>query len=352
MRSLFSRLLKLFPNSVRLEEFFTEIITHLFESSPHLMVDWLKTENIIPSDFEYISLSVRSEVSFNAILDHPIDSRIDFVIEMIGSNNNKIIIFIESKISASEGTDQLKRYADHLAQQKADKHILLYITRDFDPKEYSFSSIFFYQRRWRTFYIFLKKQQNSDLVVQILHLMEDIRMSSSHFFTPLDIVAIKNRNSAQSIMKETLSGDVERLFRKIFNISTKKNPYEDYGDRYILAASVTHGKWVLWCELGYFTESNGENGFPDVGITFGIPPESNIKEETINSFKKITSNKLNWLVSNLERPDEWPNLYNKRTLGDFINHADHVVGVKEYFLQILHEIQEIKDEYPDFPMQR
>lgn len=352
MQSLFSRLLKLFPKSVRLEEFFTEIITHLFESSSHLMVDWLKAENIISGDFEYISASVRSEVSFDAILDHPIDSRVDFVIEMIGKNNDKVIIFIESKISASEGTDQLKRYADHLAQQKADKLILLYITRDFDPKEYSFSSILFYQRRWRTFYIFLKKQQNSDFVVQILHLMEDIRMSSSHFFTPLDIVAIKNRNSAQSLMKETLSGDVERLFKETFNIGAKKKPYEDFGNRYILAASVNQGKWVLWCELGYFTESNGENGFPDVGIAFGIPPESNIKEETINSFKKITSNKSGWLASNLERPNEWPNLYNQKTIGDFMNHADHVAGVKEYFLKILHEVQEIRNEYPDFPMPR
>lgn len=48
----------------------------------------------------------------------------------------KVTVVIESKIGSKEGSEQLRRYAEHLNKMAdADGKALLYITRVCDPKE-------------------------------------------------------------------------------------------------------------------------------------------------------------------------------------------------------------------------
>ena len=75
---------------------------------------------------------------------------------------------IESKIGSGEGQEQLRRYAEHLDKLTGvDGKALLYITRDYDPKDLGEiltgldDNTRFKQLRWHDFYRFLQTVEKS-----------------------------------------------------------------------------------------------------------------------------------------------------------------------------------------------
>lgn len=173
MTSLLGRLMRLFPESVPLEDLFTEAVARLFEVRPQLCLEWLdEAELISPSVGGEIQGYVRVETqkSFLALGTHDTDSRPDLLIEVFRSSGKELaeeepagnVVMVESKIGSGEGPQQLRRYAEHLDKMPdSGNKTLLYMTRSYDPKESDEilsglnENVNFKQLRWHDFYRFL-----------------------------------------------------------------------------------------------------------------------------------------------------------------------------------------------------
>lgn len=176
MTSLLGRLVRLFSDSVPLEDLFTEAVARLFERRPDLCVAWLKDAKLLPLSRAAREGGVRVNVSSQkwvGALDHQdAASRIDLVIEVLWSPEataaeGRVVadmVMVESKIGGREGINfQLRRYAEHLhGMADYEGKALLYITRGYDPKDPreilpDASDVRFEQLRWRDFYRFLQR---------------------------------------------------------------------------------------------------------------------------------------------------------------------------------------------------
>lgn len=113
MTSLLGRLLRLFPESVPLEDLFTEAVARLFETRPDLCVAWLEEAGLIAylavgDGWEYVR--VVSQRTFASLERHGTDSRPDLLIEVYRSSEEAgsldrsafaEAVMIESKIGSN-----------------------------------------------------------------------------------------------------------------------------------------------------------------------------------------------------------------------------------------------------------
>ncbi|MEH2075607.1 MAG: PD-(D/E)XK nuclease family protein [Nostoc sp.] len=160
--SLFSNLLNLHSGNKPLEDFFTEIVAYFLSLNNDILIDWLKHHSII-SDDNYSSINISTQQEHKGLESHTEDSRLDIVVELSDGLNTDVI-FIESKIGSRDGNNALKKYAEILSKLKNVRHrILIYITRDYDPKDEIKTltsnleaKVNFYQLRWHQFYAHLQ----------------------------------------------------------------------------------------------------------------------------------------------------------------------------------------------------
>jgi hypothetical protein len=349
--SLFQRLLKLFPSPVPTEDFFTEILGFLFSTSPHLLKEWLEIEAILPISNAPL-FHVSTQQTFAPLANHNgISSRPDIVIT-VQDGHSQSLIFIESKVGSKEGVDQLSRYAEILAAQTAvQQRYLVYITRDYDPKEEksvlkNILDVKFIQLRWQSIYRFLINQKQTGFITQILRFMEEQRMANSTIFTPTDILALTQIDSVLKLMDETLAEEVEASFIK--SVGPARTPRQNFKglsshQRYLITANFVS---QMWCGLGYFTQPSGVHNFPSIGIMLEVPPRAAMRNEIITVLKEIAYTS-DWQGYRLDQPSEWAGITKTKSLRDFMTFDDHVAAIKAYFLEILQEVPEIKQRYPN-----
>ena len=164
--SLFTQLRQLYArDKFRLEDFHTEIVAQVLRNSPQLVVVWLsgfdwKGRLDLTPMREPDSIQVATQEEFAALEDHETDSRPDIAIRLC-KDERQLLVLVESKVGSTEGFEQLKRYAEHLAQRPhTHSTALIYITRDFEaektfpilPKKVAFA-----QSRWFEFYRCLQR---------------------------------------------------------------------------------------------------------------------------------------------------------------------------------------------------
>ena len=132
--SLFTNLLNLHPAIKPREDFFTEIVAYFLSLNNDILVDWLKHHSIL-SDDNYSSIKISTQQEHKGLESHTEDSRLDIVVELSDGLNTDVI-FIESKVGSKDGNNALRKYAEILSNLPNVRHrILIYITRDYDPKE-------------------------------------------------------------------------------------------------------------------------------------------------------------------------------------------------------------------------
>jgi PD-(D/E)XK nuclease superfamily len=219
--SLFNRLLKLHNGNIPLEDFFTELVAYLFSTNKEILCAWLKYLDLPGIDFD-LPAYVWTQQTFPSLPHHSSDSRPDIIVELV-DGNNRDIIFIESKIGSSEGCNQLQRYAEILDELPDFRHkILVYITRDFEPKETEtiFQGIpdfkvHFKQARWHQFYQFLKVQENSMLVEEIIKFMQEHSMAHNNQFSSVDVIALANFTKSLKLIEQSMWGEVSQKFEQV-----------------------------------------------------------------------------------------------------------------------------------------
>lgn len=352
---LFSRLLKLHslhPGVTPLEDFFTEVVAHLFSVSHETLFSWIEQLNLLDTS-RYTGVHIWTQSGFEPLGHHSVGTRFDILIELSDGSCSDWIA-IESKISSPEMPGQLRRYAEVLAaKQDIGERILLYITRDYDPKDESSilqrleSTVRFKQLRWYMFYNFLQSRPRNVFTDEIVKFMEEKRMAQSNQFTAVDVLTLSNLPNALSLMEETMGGDVKSKFKDVLGPVARTAQYSHlkWSSRYLLTA------WLdgWWCGLGYCMWSDNVTDYPTVGINIEVSPKSKSRQEIINAMQEI-SQRPGWSsYNNLNDPTEWAGVVRERSLRDFLSKEDHVLEIKAYFLELLEDLAAIKKEYPHLP---
>ncbi|MBD2520992.1 PD-(D/E)XK nuclease family protein [Nostoc sp. FACHB-133] len=299
--SLFSNLLNLHSGRKPLEDFFTEIIAYFLSLNNDILLGWLKHYSII-SDNNYSSIKISTQQEHKGLESHTEDSRLDIVVEL-SNDLSTDVIFIESKIGAKDGNNALKKYAEILSNLPNVRHrILIYITRDYDPKDEIKTPAFnlepkvnFYQLRWHQFYARLQQYSTDILAQEILIFMRKNGMSHTNQFSPVDLLTMVNYNKTLNLMESTLGEEVQREFKLAFggviNGAASMTQWRSYS-RYIIYTKFSGDN--LWCGLGYFNfNSDTLTEYPYLGIFLEVSARFGERPKIIESMQKIINDKPN-----------------------------------------------------------
>ncbi|MBE8987675.1 PD-(D/E)XK nuclease family protein [Nostoc sp. LEGE 12450] len=351
--SLFTNLLNLHSGNKPREDFFTEIVAYFLSLNKDILIDWLKHHSII-SDDNYSSIKISTQQEHQALASHTEDSRLDIVVEL-STGLSTDVIFIESKIGAMDGNNALKKYADILSNLPNVRHrILIYITRDYDPKDeikkYCLDllpKVNFFHLRWYQFYSFLKERASDILAQEILIFMRKNGMSTTNQFSSVDLLTMVNFNKTLNLMESTLSEEVQREFKLAFGGVIKG------------AASMTQWRWGryiiytkfsgdnFWCGLGYFNlNPDSLTEYPYLGICLEVSPGFVERPKIIESMQKVINDKPSiWTPENLTILPAWSAIFYRKSLQEFLSEKDQLSAIKDFFLK---SIDELKNIHPDF----
>ncbi|MBD2505991.1 PD-(D/E)XK nuclease family protein [Nostoc muscorum FACHB-395] len=219
---MFSNLLNLHSGTKPCEDFFTEIVAYFLSLNNDILLGWLKHHSII-SDDNYSSVKISTQQEHKGLESHTEDSRLDIVVEL-STGLTTDVIFIESKIGAKDGNNALKKYAEILSNlPNVRDRILIYITRDYDPKQEIKTPAFnlepkisFSQLRWYQFYARLQQHSADILAQEILIFMRRNGMSTTNQFSSVDLLTMVNFNKTLNLMKSTLNEEVQHEFKLAF----------------------------------------------------------------------------------------------------------------------------------------
>lgn len=355
--ALFRQLLKLHKGNIPLEDFFTEIAAYLLSTKKEILFSWLKYSHILDLG-DCLEACITTQKTFN----HPItgdEKRPDIVIELANGDSHDVI-FIESKIGSHEGYQQLSDYAEILNSLPGYRQkLLIYITRDFDPKQESAvlehisnPEVKFKQLRWHQFYQFLSTQGSSELIQEVTQFMQEYRMAQNNQFSSIDVLALANFPTSLKLMEEVMWGKVFCKFQEVLGHYKslqfrKRRALQNiqWHGRYVMGAWMPD-KWLCW--LGFDLKTLNSFEYPVVRIVLEIDPKSPHRNKIIKEFKDICT-QFSWRGYELDKPNIWSHIAIERSLRSFLVEEDHVVAIENFFLDGLGQLQIIKNQYPQLP---
>jgi len=358
--SLFSNLLNLHSGSKPLEDFFTEIVAYFLSLNNQILIDWLK-HHLIISDDNYSSIKISTQQEHKRLESHTEDSRLDIVVELSDGLNTDVI-FIESKIGSNDGKNALKKYADILSNLPNVRHrILIYIPRDYDPKDEIKTPAFnleqkvnFYQLRWHQFYAHLQQHATDILAQEILIFMRKNGMSTTNQFSSVDLLTMVNFNKTLNLMESTLSEEVQQEFKLAFGgviRGAASRTQWKWDERFIIYTHFSPSTWDLWCGLGYFNLNPiNLTDYPYLGMFLQVSHKFGQRAKIIESMQKIINDKPNlWTPVNLKVLPAWSAIFYRKSLQDFLSEENHVSAIKLFFQESIKELKTVQEQYFDFP---
>jgi hypothetical protein len=356
--SLFQRLLGFHTGTTQTENFFTEIFVSVLNHNPTITRYFLNQFIKLPEKIDRIR--VDPQVTFQKLRGHEQDSRPDVVITL-DFEEGKDLVFIESKLGAREGPNQLIRYAEQLKNISEVRHrYLIYITQSYDPKDEvkitgnSGEHVKFIHATWSRFYSSLKDFRKDTLVDEMMLFMEENGMAENNVLLPVDVSSMTVFPRLLDFMQTSLEGEVENKYRSVLGYK----PENIYGDQ-----ARYEGRVILWKELGqdwafgvgYFFDKGGRE-YPSLGVLIEIDPMSSHWNKIASALKKVADNPtdranktVSWEILELDNPDNWTNLYFHESLLNIIAKPDHLQAIRLRLLWYLDQIAAIKKRYPFLP---
>jgi hypothetical protein len=357
--SLFKQLEKLYRSDrPRREDIHTEIVAEVLRNSQELTLGWLRSLELTKlSKADHIPITTQE--TFGKLLGHSRDSRPDITIRIV-AEGKKELIFIESKLDSTQGSDQLKRYAEQLeaarSREPQDRIALVFITCHYEAAQMVnplLQPAFAFKRtRWFEFYQHLKahvKKNGDGLAKELKLFMEENRMSLGNQFRSTDLVAMENFLSAKALMDETLEGEVSEKARKILgsvsNLKKASNQLRDH-HRYIVYRFFSGFE----CLIGYWLPHENPDEPVWVGITLYSDPHAKVRKEVIKAFRdwKATS-RSSWSAEELDDESAWSCIYKGQAIQFLMSGEDHVRATKNHLLELLEEVGQFKKAHPTLP---
>jgi hypothetical protein len=356
--SLFSQLRRLYrTDRFLIEDPHTEIVAQVLRNSDALTLEWLG--RIGATTLEKAKINIATQKTFGKLDGHSSASRPDITIHLSADGKNELI-FVESKLPSTQGYNQLQRYADHLAAEQQSKALtkasLVFITLNYEaataPKvANSQYQPTFYPTRWFKFYQHLKAHVNGDGLARELKLfMEENRMSLGNQFRSTDLVALENFVSAQSLMDETLDGEVNQAASKVFAKVKSSKGFEDMriDPRYVLH----FGNWQsgLVVLIGYWLPHENPDAPVRVGITIYSNPLSTVRMDVIELFRSWSIGAGGqWIAGGLDDENSWVTLHKRKALQALMGEVDHVRAIKDYLLALVKEVEAFRKTSSKLP---
>lgn len=369
MISLLGRLLRLFPESVPLEDLFTEAVARLFSKRPELCLAWLEDAGLLSYGTVRACegrVRISSQRRLRSLEHHEMASRIDLLIEVHWPSSEEPtdgeavanVVMVESKIGSGEGQDQLRRYAEHLDGMAGfDGKALLYVTRAYDPKDRDKilagldGNVLFEQLRWHDFYRFLQGVKKDALVEEVMAFMEEQGMASNYRFSTTDLATLSGIPRAFEIMEETLGGEVKAELEAFAGSKSNHetiNAMLKSSVRYVIQAPVRSSN--LFCYLGYRLRTS--EGYPLAYVTLHLQSGAVGKEVPIAALKRI-ARRDGWESHGLEEPKPWARVVRTISLANVLREEDHVAALQRFFVESIRQLGEeltaFKKEHSDLP---
>lgn len=351
--SLFQSLFRVFPaGSGSLEDFHTEIVGQILRSLPAEAAGWL--HEIGATDRADFALSVTTQEDLEALAAHASGSRPDLRLCLQRGDETQLI-FIESKVGSSEGREQLRRYAEHLQQQAGfQKKTLIYITRDYEPKEApKIPSVQFVATRWSHFHRYFKPlADRSDILRELLTFMEQRNMSQSNRFTSVDLLSLVNFTRARKLMDATLWDDVQGQFQRVFGrVSYKESAFTQLKNhqRYVMFVECGKGR-QFGVYLGFWLDQESVTDSPWVGAVLDVNPKAASRKgiaEAFQNFAKTSNGR--WQAFDLADDRIWGGMERTKSLEAFLPEEDHVRAISRFFQEVLADVAEFKKGNPQLP---
>lgn len=361
----------MFPGSVPLEDLFTEAVARLFETRPQLCLAWL-TEVKLLSEAQAASadegyVRVVTQRSFEPLEHHGKSSRPDLLIEVywtleegpVEDKANTLTVIVESKIGSKEGSEQLRRYTEHLARMpSAGGKTLLYVTRGYDPKDPMeillnvSDDVRFQQLRWHDFYRFLQKVEKDALVKEVMSFMEEQGMARSYHLSAQDLIALSGVPRAFEILDETLGGEVKGELESFAGNKTRRESVAlDLVRQHGLYATIAplHGD-DLRSYVGY--QMLTPSGYPEVLVGLQTRPNAVGRDASITVMKRIVL-RDGWEGHELDDPTAWSRISRARSLASLLSEEDHIAAAKSFFIESIRQLREelttFKKDHPALP---
>lgn len=334
MESLFSRLFKYRSSEKRIqqENFLTEIFAFLLENVPDLLTAFLNEFGITTQN-QLKSIRVETQRNFfiNSDKITP-DITIEFSVE-----NQNWLVFIENKVDALEGENQLDRYLGYLSKEtnNGTNCALLYLTRYDDPKLIDPPpGVIFKQIKWWQVYDILVKFEDNIFVSQARLFMEE-RDLNMKIFSSHHITAVIYWSTAREMMERSLGDAVLEKFRKIAqraSIARADTNLRETGD-YVY--TVGHS---FWLEIGYFIDEVDKN-YLYAGGAIGVDLGHQKKEKFTQGLKEFENQKNTWKL--IEDEEEvW--IEKLRPVEEGID----IHFIQNWFLEILADVEAFQKANP------
>lgn len=363
--SLFSRLLDLQtsqPGRVPLEDYFTEMVAFLFESSPAILFGWLGSLGWVFPD-ELPAAEVSTQARYAALAEQLQGSRPDLRIELL-AGERRDLIFIESKIGATEGAGQLQRYAELLAAESgAGERWLIFLTRNWEPKDQAailrsqrVASVHFVQQRWHAFYNFLRSQPEDLFTAQVARFMEENGMGNPVQFSAADLQALGNLQHPFALMLAVLDQEMQRSYHAAVGERGKLSPVElltEVWARFALEGEIVPG--ALNLRLGFDGLAIGE---PRLFVMFqvkplkGYAPHFGLRAEMIQLLRSILNERPGWFGWDLDDPKAYAGIQKNQALSELLAAGEVVEVCRAVLVAYLDEVGEIRRAHPEINWKR
>ena len=352
--SLFGKLVRLHSSEhQRIEDFHTEIVAHVLAREPEFTLRWLQKLGVTElRAADEIAVSTQQE--FKPIEGlHSFGSRPDITIR-VRKGSRVEAVFIESKVDSAEGDGQLSKYMDQLRTLTGvHKRSLVFITRDYEPKE---KSPGFFSARWSEFYILLRTLSSpSDTILELLKFMNENNMSQSTRFTSIDLLALTNHSRARSLMDATMWENVVKRFAKVCGASssaTKAMSQLRIHGRYVMAAGRGIGYQIEFL-LGYWFPDAQPADSPEVGMDIYVNPKADDRSAIVKAMLKFSEassrTERKWKNYDLGNDREWARIRCSRKLEEFMATEDHVAAIAAWFDELLDDAMTFQKENPKLP---
>ncbi len=320
--NLFAQLLRLHREGVPTEDFLTELARAALRHDPAFAREWLRCVGIpIPGE---ALVTVQSQVAIARLPGHEADSRIDIVLQ-VQHEKESDLIFVEAKVGAEEGRDQLKRYAEILATREGVRQrYLVYLTARHDPKlDPGIENVAFRVGRWHDFHRLLSRRKPNPLTLEILRFMESKGLSQGDRFSPTDIVALRNVGRVANLMYAILGDEVYRRMATMTGWT--------YPDSTQLKKLREHGGWTLearWdvsnvgLTVGFLQPENDDPAAYPVAVVYFWVTRKAKDREALRTLMRQTCAAGEWRGKELDDAEAWFGMRLEKPMETVLAEAD------------------------------
>ena len=332
--NVFSNLLYLYGKNGAVktptEDFCTECLAGVLNSDQDLLNKFVMEVLNIQAEENFTVLTQETHHSFNGLRG---------IVDMVFISTSWIC-FLEMKVDASEGEQQLETYNQLLneSQKINKKHkALRYCTKYKDQKEFDFNQNF-EQFRWADIAKYLSKySESNELVNEFYQFLKEKKMAGNERFTFEDILGMKAYGDVTLKMEEILekvNSDLEDKFKR-GSINTGIGEIRDYNRIALRCNDIIangHSGIVLAFKFNGSLISDGPIIFAQLWV--------NHKNNQFRKFKDEASKK--YPDGNYKEDKNGSSAYIKfeKPLADYLEKEDQFKQIEEWYkdkIEIFHD---------------